>query len=135
MSNKILIILLSVLLFVMGLLLIVNLSTVLISTENIPYYEVRGMATEWNGKLWTLNFEQQNQVISILRNAEKVDKVRGRTSNFMFTKLIIYLFDQPDSILKPLTLDGERLIFSINNEIFAERNPGELQNLLSTTYD
>lgn len=61
--------------------------------ENIlSYHDVRGMAVESNGLLYTLNFEQQNQIIAALNNGESFPKMYVPTAD----KLIIYRFSQPD---------------------------------------
>lgn len=58
----------------------------------LSYNDVQGMAVESNGVVYTLNFEQQNQVIAILNRGEDLAKME-------VDKLIIYRFKQPEKII------------------------------------
>jgi hypothetical protein len=55
--------------------------------------DIRGMAVESNGLLYTLNFEQQNHVVNAL-NTGKNPTIEGCAPSF--ERLIIYRFDAPD---------------------------------------
>lgn len=77
--------------------------------------DVRGMAVEHDGLLYTLNFSQQNGVVSAL-NQSVESKAPLPTA---FTRLVVYRFNQND------------LIFSA--EELSRNVP--LLNILSTAYD
>ncbi|MBA3238650.1 MAG: hypothetical protein H0T62_09945 [Parachlamydiaceae bacterium] len=61
--------------------------------ENVlSYNDVRGMAVESDGILYTLNFEQQNQVITALNKGEGFPEMQMGAPTV--DKLIIYRFSQ-----------------------------------------
>jgi hypothetical protein len=63
----------------------------------LAYNEVRGMAVESEGVLYTLNFEQQNRVVAALNRKEKIPNLE--TCAPSMDKLIIYRFDAPEWVL------------------------------------
>lgn len=81
----------------------------------IDYNDVRGMAIEKDGFLYTLNFKQQNGVVKALNHPEK-SKAPLPVS---FTRLIIYRFNAPE------------LVYTAHE--LAQNVP--LINLLDNTYD
>lgn len=63
----------------------------------LSYNGVRGMAIESDGVLYTLNFEQQNSVVTALNKNEKVPQLE--TCAPSMDKLIIYRFDAPEWVI------------------------------------
>lgn len=63
----------------------------------LAYNEVKGMAIESEGKLYTLNFEQQNQVVAALNKKENIPEIK--TCGAPGEKLIIYRFNAPEWVL------------------------------------
>lgn len=67
----------------------------------LNYNDVRGMAVEHDGVLYTLNFEQQNGVVKALNHPEE-SKAPLPVS---FTRLVVYRFGQDDLIYASKELD------------------------------
>ena len=100
--------------------------------------DVRGIEIEYNKKLWTLNFEQQNKVIDILNSSIATNEYFSpEKSNF--DKLIIYHFNKPDIVVTPLRQVNNQLVFSVpewnQKGNLKESQAGSLQAVLSQTYD
>ncbi|MCB1119803.1 MAG: hypothetical protein KDK65_07585, partial [Chlamydiia bacterium] len=65
--------------------------------------KVRGMAIESNGKLFSLNFAQQEVAIQALNRSVPVqDGEEQKLFTFPYSELIIYQFNQPDIRIKPV---------------------------------
>ncbi|MCB1148649.1 MAG: hypothetical protein KDK48_00650 [Chlamydiia bacterium] len=95
---------LSALFFFAVILLSTNLLQVVLvkpSDQILKPDEVRGMGVVAGGQEFTLNFEQQNQVVAAL-NALKAAK-NSEGAPLFFEELIIYRFDQPS-----WTVSGKR---------------------------
>ncbi len=58
--------------------------------EILSYNDVRGMAIERQGLLYTLNFEQQNRMVAAINHNDPIKN-----------KLIIYRFNHPDWVIEP----------------------------------
>ncbi len=58
--------------------------------EILSYNDVRGMAIERQGLLYTLNFEQQNRMVAAINQNDAIQD-----------KLIIYRFNHPDWVIEP----------------------------------
>ena len=104
--------------------------------------DVRGMAVEHNGKLFTLNFDQQNHVVAVLNQAVKVGSEKyfeAEDVDFGYERLLIYRFEEPDLEMTPLAFINQQLLFRLPewnpNGLIRETGPGELDYLLSQTYD
>jgi len=107
----------------------------------IKYNDVRGMAIEHQQKLYTLNFQQQNEVIGYVNKSLTVPQtsVKNVNSKLDFTKIIIYRFNAPDMILIPIEYNDNNLIFS-NSELnpsglMRDTSRGGLKNVLANAYD
>lgn len=119
--------------------------------------DVRGAAVEHNHKLYTLNFEQQNELIDILNRVYPVGQelVEKRKINPQpapeVQKIIIYRFNAPDleivpvayvskstSVIKNPDSKEYSMVFSVpewnSNGLLEESTSDELQKLLSKTY-
>jgi len=108
----------------------------------LRYNQVRGIAVSREQLLYTLNFQQQKQVIDSLNTAVAITDIRQvKRDPPDFEKIVIYQFEgEPDIIIKPLAyVDGD-LIFSAPQwqppkDYLMELSAWNLRNLLSTTYD
>lgn len=127
---------------VMGLLLVVNVFPVFVKPvgeKYLAYNDVRGMAVEYGGKLYTLNFDQQKNAIGFfnqstpLTTSPSLDKPD-------FGKIIIYRFSPlTDITIKPSGYDqNQNLIFSAaewsNENSLQENSHGEFKKLISQTH-
>jgi hypothetical protein len=146
MSNRTLIY--STLFVILGMviLLALNMTSILtgepINQTYLKYNNVRGMAIRHDQLLYTLNFQQQNSVIELLNKSILLTKetpANGEKANF--DRIIVYQFNgKPDILIKPIGYDSNKnLLFSmpqISSEgNFMELSEGDLQSLLSQTYD
>ncbi len=125
-----------------GLAMLLNLVAVLwpknpstfISAEN-----VRGMAIEHHGLLYTLNYEQQNQTLDILNLAKPFHEESIPRQDLDFEKIVIYRFHGDDIEIKPIAWLNQELAFSSpswnGGTVLQEKSSGLLQTLLSETYD
>lgn len=126
------------------ILLFINLSDVFRGKPSeetyIKYNSVRGSAIEYKGKLYTLNFDQQNNLIqAINRSVRIVELPNGELVKPEFSKIIFYHFNAPDLTITPIAYTNENLIFAapqlVKSDYLMELSRGELQKLLSQTYD
>ena len=128
----------------MVVLLVVNMVQILSNPKKgkyLPFNEVKGMAINHKGLLYTLNFDQQNSVIDYLNLSLPVGEaaLKYNAGPLDFTQLVVYRFNKPDLVITPVQYDGNNLIFSCK-----EWNPqgylkdisyGSLKDLIATTYD
>lgn len=144
MSNRTLVYLTGFVILGMLILLAFNLTSILTGQPKnqtyLKYNDIRGMAVSHNQKLYTLNFQQQNAVVSILNNSVRVIGVNpGKRQKPKIDKIVVYLFDQPDVIIHPIAYIDQNLVFSApqweKGSYFMELSEGDLQQLLSQTYD
>lgn len=63
----------------------------------LAYNDVKGMALEGEGKLYTLNFEQQNRIVAALNQRKKIPEIK--TCGITGEKLIIYRFNAPELLI------------------------------------
>ncbi len=108
-------------------------------TENyLSPNDVRGIDVAHGGKLWTLNFEQQNKLVNILNKSTAIEG-HFNPDKFEVDRVIIYLFNKPDLIVTPLQLVNKALVFSVpewnSKGYLKESQPGQMLQLLSDTYD
>jgi hypothetical protein len=145
MSNRTLVVL--TVLVILGMLVLFGLNVSDILTGQPPnqkylkYNNVQGMAIGHNRVLYTLNFQQQNQVIEILNSAVPVDEIKaGKRTPPNIDKLVIYPFPgKPEIVLTPVAYVDDALIFAapdwVPNGYLMELSDGTLKELLSKTYD
>lgn len=107
----------------------------------LKFNDVRGMAVEHKNKLYTLNFDQQTQVVGYLNQAVPVDNasVANKNPKIEISKIVVYRFDAPDLILIPIEYRNDNLIFSSpdwnKDGLMKDVSGGALQNILAQTYD
>lgn len=145
MENRTLTLLLTLAILGMGTLITLNYLSFPEGTQSdrfISRNEVNGMAVEYRGLLYTLNFNQQNETLNILNRAVTVDKksLQGREqSPIEFDQLVIYRFNKPDITLTPKALINQQLFFTVPEwapgGFIQETDPGRLITLILSSYD
>lgn len=105
----------------------------------LKYNFIKGSAIEHKGKLYTLNFDQQNALIQAINRSIPTTDIPEEKTKADFTKIIIYRFQAPDVVITPITYINDDLVFSAP-ELMAkgylkEVSRGELKTLLSKTFD
>ncbi len=114
------------------------------STSNTTYItnmDVRGMAVEHKGALYTLNFDQQNRVLPYLNEAIPVSKTNFQEINetLSFSKLVIYTFKGPDIEINPIGYWEDNLVFFAPtwnpSSYLIEISGGQLKSVMAQTYD
>ena len=127
------------------ILLAMNLSTHLQITGPHEVFikpgEVKGSSVEHKGKLFTLNFNQQNNLIDYLNTAVPVKKsdYENAVNKTEISKIILVRFNAPDIEITPIGLEGKNLVFSAptwnNSSYLMDLSGGQLVPLLESTYD
>ncbi len=135
------------LLVIVGLCLLftVNITSILKGKESeeayLKFNSVRGMAVEHDKLLYTLNFDQQNNIITILNRSVRVMGVKpDKRQKPDIEKLVVYQFEnKPDIIITPIAYINNNLVFSAPawnaDNYLMELSNGELQKLFVQTYD
>ena len=143
-----------------SVILLMNVAAFLgvVHSRYISPNEVRGMAVEHSGILYTLSFEQQNTIVDILNRAIPIsqDNLKARKASPSYPvdiqRIVIYRFNAPDIEIHPVgyvlkttsIVNSEKsehfnLVFSVpewNPHGFLEEAASdELHKLLPTTYD
>jgi hypothetical protein len=107
-------------------------------SEFIGYNDVRGSAIVHNGQPFTLNFEQQNSLISSVNSATN-DTSTKTDSSLPYGPIIIYAFDLPNIEIAALGYADNDLVFSTpswnEGKPLREHSGGELKVLLKNAYD
>lgn len=102
----------------------------------LKYNEVRGIAIEKEGKLHTLNFNQQNRMIQILNGATPTSpQSKGERTPVNFQKIVIYQFkNKPDLIISPINYVDNNLVFNqtewSSTGSLSEHSGGELKQTI-----
>ncbi|MCB1119404.1 MAG: hypothetical protein KDK65_05535 [Chlamydiia bacterium] len=113
--------------------------------------DVRGMALEVKGKLYTLNFKQQEAAVRALNKSVSITD-KPKQYPYPYSSLIIYRFDKPDLVIQPINYQEPKLpnpplkerherniVFSCPewdaNRYFVELSGGELYNVLGQAFD
>lgn len=144
MSPRIISFMTIVVLFGMAIILLLNLTT-LLSPPPIEKYlsfnGVRGMDIQHDNKLYTLNFEQQNQLIAYINESISVGggTPKSQAIPLNFTKLAIYRFDKPDLVVNPIAYDGDDLVYQATEwnaqGYLKDTTQGSMKELIAGTYD
>lgn len=145
MNNRIVLFFTIAVLAGMGILLAINMSSILTGQPAhqtyLKYNNVRGMAVGHNQMLYTLNFKQQNDVIDILNRSVRVLGVKpGKRQKPNIEKIVVYQFDnQPDIVITPIAYVDGNLVYSVpqwdQDGYLMELSDGDMQKLLMQTYD
>lgn len=144
MSNQTTGLLVALLILAVGALFFLQYSGTSWETPREKYLmpnDVKGMAVEHEGKLFTLSFQQQQQAVNILNRSVKIGSKlpgNGKPMQFGYDRLIIYMFKGKDIEIQPVTLVNQQLIFRVDawnpEGLMRETGPGELQPLLMESY-
>lgn len=129
----------------LGVLFTINISSILRGKETeeayLKFNSVRGMAIERSKLTYTLNFDQQNDIVSILNRSVRVVGVKpDKRQKPDIEKLVIYQFgNKPDIIITPIAYIDQNLVYSApawnTDSYLMELSDGELQKLIAQTYD
>lgn len=106
----------------------------------LKYNSIRGSAIEYQGKLYTLNFDQQKALIEAINHSIRTAEPPAGGNKPNFTKIIIYRFNAPDVVITPIAFVEGNLVYSAPQLIAApdslkEQTGGQLEKILSQTYD
>ena len=101
----------------------------------------RGIEVNFKGKPYPVNFEQQNEIIRILNRSILVggkQKITRKDAPEV-ESIIIYHFDDHETILSPYSYVDDNLIYSAPawtmQGLLMEVSAGELRELLKETHD
>lgn len=141
MTNRTLVILTIAVIVAMLLLFGIQLSSLSRSPAQDPSLFkrqlVRGIAVSRQELLYTLNFDQQQEVIDLLNRSVRVIGIKpGKRQKPNIDRIIIYQFDsQPDLVIHPIAYVDDNLVFSVpqfdDQHYLMELSEGDLQRLLS----
>lgn len=113
------------------------------SQKLLSYNDVNGIAIEKNNVFYTLNFQQQNELIGFLNHAAIIDPPLWSEGSGQhvakpsYTKIAIYRFDNADIEISPLAyIDGQLLFTSpawFDGKQLIDTSNGALKQLLENT--
>ena len=100
---------------------------------------IRGSAATIGEKPYTLNLDQQMELISILNESELFTQASSLTP-VSWPKLILYRFSgQPDVTVTVVGLSGGKAIFKADpvgsDQLLAEKNAGSMKKLIDSSRD
>lgn len=88
------------------------------SQKLLSYNDVNGIAVERNGIFYTLNFQQQNELIGFFNHAIALDppllslSQNEHLTQPSYTKITVYPFDRPDIEITPVAYIDDQLLFA-----------------------
>lgn len=109
--------------------------------QHLRLNDIRGMAVVYEGKEFTLNFDQQNEAALLLDASVPVSKEAASTLSDAapFEKIRIYMFGSPTVEVDLLGFSGGDLIFSMPAwnpaGYLKDTSNGAFKNLLNQTVD
>lgn len=113
-----------------------------IETQTYATYNgTKGVSIEHQSLPWTLNFDQQNALISALNAGESIvpGLVKKNTEKFHFGKVTIYQFNKPDIVLTPVSMIDGDIVFQSDQVtetgFLKEGSGGSLMQILSQAFD
>jgi len=142
-SNSILI-MTGLVVFAVFVLLFVNLIPFFSTTPPanfISLNDVRGSAVMHAQKPFTLNFEQQNQLVDYLNRTVTVKKsdYSQPDKNLGVQSITIYRFKAPDLEITPIAISDKNVVFSAPEKnpdfYFMDLSAGSLLKLLQSSFD
>jgi len=144
-SNRMIIYLTILVLIGMGILFLLNVNNILTGQPHsetfIKLNDVSGIGVKHQGLIYTLNFEQQNNMLNMLNQSLRIKNIEtGTRKTPNIDQIIIYRFkDQSPIILTPVTYLNTNLIFSNQewnpNGYLMEVSQGRFNQLLTESYD
>jgi len=143
MSNQTILYLTFMVLVGIGILLFLNVMSVFSNPTSLNYLalnDIKGSAVEYNGLLYTLNFDQQTKLVEGLNTATS-----GRTDvkegifRSPIRKIIFYRFNAPNLVITSSGYLDNELLFTQaewnKNSLLQEQTHGAVKQLLAQTYD
>ncbi|MFA6915340.1 MAG: hypothetical protein WC222_03005 [Parachlamydiales bacterium] len=120
--------------------LIPNIGTGYQPEKYISPNDVKGTAVLHNGLAYTLNFEQQNTLLTYLNQSLTIGSEAYKTTKpIPFTKIILYRFASTPIEITPIAVDSNDLIYSAPlwnpNGHMRDISDGSLLKLLNSTFD
>lgn len=161
-SSKITAIMTGVVLLGFAIILAMNVASMLgvIPSKYISPNDVSGIAVEHEGKLFTLNFAQQNELVDIFNRSKAISKENFEKRKIQkelpnFNKIIVYTFNEKNIEVKPIgyvsnstsnTQNQNTQISSNLSMVYSapdwnkdgfleESSSNEMLSLLQSTYD
>lgn len=144
MSNRTLTVLMIAMIGAVAALFLINYGVVFqeaVTPPLIAKKEVRGVSIEHKGKVYTLNFDQQNAVIEVFNNALKVGPESyfpKDKKSFEFTRVLVHRFDKPDLEMTPYGYTAGELLYRIpalySEGLFEEAGPRPITPILKEAY-
>jgi len=145
MSNRVLVIFITVVVVLMGILFLSNLY-MLVEVKGAPHYiaynDIRGMDIYYKGTPYTADLAQQTEIAEILNGAKHeaaAVQAPAKGTSPLIQKIVIYRFNQPNIVLSLINKIDDNLIFSVpewvTDGVIVEQSHGRLLQLLSQTYD
>ena len=133
-------------LIIAGLLVLLGFNMAPLFTKSPPsepYLKrthVKGMDIEHKQLLYTLNFNQQNDIVDILNRSVKVVGLKpGKRQKPDIEKIVIYQFGGPDLVLTPIAYVDNNLVFTVpeweKNSYLMELSDGYFNKMITQTYD
>jgi len=107
----------------------------------ISYNNVRGTAVKYKGQLYTLNFDQQNELIARRDQAHPASKeIKNVVTNAEIEQIVIYRFGASDIEITPLGYDQQQdFLFSTKEwnggRLIVDASQCKMKNLLTLTCD
>lgn len=106
----------------------------------INLYDISGMAVRHEGRLFTLNFDQQKNAIDILNRAIPMGKAEAQEHDpkLEINEIVIYKFQGEPIIIKPIAWVDNSLYFQApawSSTNLMEVSKGQLHEILNTSYD
>jgi len=160
MKNRTTLIMTAAVLVGFAVIILINVAALfgIVPAKYISPNDVRGIAVEHQQKLYTLNFNQQNAVVTAFNNLFPITEGELKTRKIdkspttQVQKIIIYRFDEPDIEITPVGFiakshslmstdpaDAFSYVFSIpawhKQGFLEEAATDSLYKILSTTYD
>ncbi len=144
MNNRTLLYMTGVVIGGIAILLIINLFYTFRGNPSeqtyLKYNFIHGSAIEHQGKLYTLNFAQQNALIETINRSVRVTELpSGDAVKADFSKIVVYRFQAPVVTVTPAGFFSENLVYKapqlVSPDYLMELSRGQLETLLSQTYD
>ncbi len=143
MSQRTLFYLIVLVLAGMATILFINVNSLFSAAHQeryVAYNDVKGMDIQRGQLLYTLNFDQQNQIITEINRSIPVGAPGAKPDQALnFSKLIIYRFKGSNLVLIPIRYENDELIYRIPQlkaeGFFKDISQGGLKRLIAETYD
>lgn len=101
---------------------------------------VRGMEVVWKGQPYTLNFQQQQEMIEYINRSIPVGKIRDSITSYPgLNKIVVYQFGQPTVDLTPVDFNLNEFYFSAltwnPGGYLMDNSAGEMARLVESSHD